>query len=240
MPLYNESVKYSNKTPSFAVGGEDMETNGKTYHKTLSTIIFEKIRHDILHKSFHIGEKLVEAQIADRLNVSRTPVREALKQLELEGLVECLPNRGMIVKGITSQDIEDIFTVRFELEGLAIQWAMLRSPEDLYHRLSEIYDLMDFYAYRMKFENFIKQSALFHEVIYEMADSRYLQQLLSDYQYYLKLSRDKSIKTKGRMACALKEYKKILDAIETGDVCSVVQAMEDHIKNVQDNHLLSN
>jgi len=214
-----------------------MQIYDKTYHKTLSTIIFEKIRHDILHKTYIIGEKLVEAQIASNLNVSRTPVREALKQLELEGLVECVPNRGMIVKGITKQDVEDIFSVRLELESIAIRWAMERSSQDLYNKLSDIYELMEFYAYKKDCENFLNKSGLFHEIIYQSAKSRHIEHLLTDYLYYLKISRDKSIHTQGRMDHSLEEYQMILSSIESGDIDRTIKAMENHIKNVQHNHL---
>ena len=81
----------------------------KKENKSLTSLIFDKIREDILNDKYSTGDKIVEAKLADELGVSRTPVREALKQLELDGLVDNIPNRGVVVKGISNQDIYDIY-----------------------------------------------------------------------------------------------------------------------------------
>lgn len=120
----------------------------KKENKSLTTIIFEKVREDILNDVYSDGEKIVEAKLADELGVSRTPVREALKQLELDGLVESIPNRGVIVKGITEQDIADIYTIRIAIEGIAANWSVRRISEEEVASLKEVYELMEFYTAR--------------------------------------------------------------------------------------------
>ena len=86
---------------------------------SLSVEVANVIKERILKGEYHIGEKLKENQIADELKVSRTPIREALKQLEKEGLIESVPNRGSFVLGLTKRDLEDIYAVRAAVEVLA-------------------------------------------------------------------------------------------------------------------------
>ena len=88
----------------------------------LSTDLYSNLRKDILKGNLHQGEKLTEQQICDQYRVSRTPVREAFKQLELEGFIENIPNRGAFVIGLSSQDIEDLYELRKSYEILAVKW----------------------------------------------------------------------------------------------------------------------
>ena len=85
--------------------------------------VFHKIRDDILNGKYKENEELKEVAIGQELGVSRTPVREALRQLELEGLVQIIPNRGAFVTGIQAQDVRDIYMIRARLEGLCARWA---------------------------------------------------------------------------------------------------------------------
>ena len=89
--------------------------------------VFHKIRNDILNGRYKEHEELKEIRIGKELGVSRTPVREALRQLELEGLVQIIPNRGAFVTGIQENDVRDIYAIRALLEGLCARWATERS-----------------------------------------------------------------------------------------------------------------
>jgi DNA-binding GntR family transcriptional regulator len=94
--------------------------------------VFHKIRNDILNGRYKEHEELKEIRIGKELGVSRTPVREALRQLELEGLVQIIPNRGAFVTGIQENDVRDIYAIRALLEGLCARWATERiTPEQL-------------------------------------------------------------------------------------------------------------
>ena len=85
--------------------------------------VFHQIRDDILSGRYKDREELKEVAIGEELGVSRTPVREAFRQLELEGLIEIIPNKGAYVTGITVKDVHDIYAIRALLEGLAARWA---------------------------------------------------------------------------------------------------------------------
>ena len=97
---------------------------------SLSAKVFRKLREDILSGKYQPEEELKEQVIADELGVSRTPVREALRQLELERLIRIVPNRGAFVEGITTKDVKDIYQIRMLLEGLCASWAAQNVTEE--------------------------------------------------------------------------------------------------------------
>ncbi len=204
-------------------------------NRSLTAIIFERVREDILNGKYSNGDKIVEAKLAEELGVSRTPVREALKQLELDGLVESLPNRGVIVKGITDQDIVDIYTIRLATEAIAARWAVERMDDSELEQLKEIYDLMEFYTFKEDVEKTFELNTKFHETMYRATKSRYLEHVLKDFQLFIKSTRNESLKSEGRIDRALEEHKRILDAFMRRDADSAVDALVNHIINSRNN-----
>jgi GntR family transcriptional regulator, rspAB operon transcriptional repressor len=207
----------------------------KKENRSLTSIIFERIREDILNLRYRIGEKLVEAKLAEEMGVSRTPVREALKQLELDGLVENIPNRGVVVKGISSQDIADIYSIRVAIEGIAVGWAIDRMDKEGLDELSEIYDLMDFYTSKDDCDKIFELNTRFHETIYRATKSRYLESVLKDFQIFLRRTRNESLKSPGRLKEALLEHKAILDSIRSHDSEAAYKRIVDHIEKSRQN-----
>ncbi len=115
--------------------------------------VFNRLREDIISGKYKENEELRESTIAGELGVSRTPVREAIKQLELEGLVNVIPNKGAYVTGISEKDIRDIYVIRSYLEGLCARWACEKQTDDLILKLSEVVDLTDFYIEKGNTDN---------------------------------------------------------------------------------------
>lgn len=113
---------------------------------SLTDEIADIVRERILKGEYEIGEKIKENQIASELRVSRTPIREAFKLLENEGLIDYIPNRGCFAKGFTKQDVEDIYAVREALEEMAVRWAVARISENEIDEMEEQCDLMEFYT----------------------------------------------------------------------------------------------
>lgn len=193
--------------------------------------VYSRIRENILDGKYRVGENLIEMRLAEELEVSRTPVREAIRQLELEGLVESIPNKGAIVKGINKKDMEDIYKIRLLLEGLAARWAVNQISDKRIKELEEIYDLMEFYTNKEDIENIEKLNTKFHQTIYESARSNILLHILKDFQVYVKIARCESLKTPGRMKVSLKEHKEILDAIKNRDYELAEQCLVNHVSN---------
>ncbi len=207
----------------------------KKENKSLTTLIFEKIREDVLNNVYKSGEKIIEAKVAEEMGVSRTPVREALKQLELDGLVENIPNRGVIVKGVTRNDIDDIYEMRVAIEGIAARWSVERMSEESLKDLKEIYELMEFYTTKNDIDKIFELNTKFHEVIYKSACSRYLEHVLSDFQQFIKSTRKRSLTAHGRPAAALEEHHRVLEAFLKRDVEEAVAALMNHIENSRKN-----
>ena len=105
---------------------------------SLRAKVFKEIEKAILDGIFSPGDNLIEQKLSNELGVSRTPVREALRQLELEGLVETIPNKGAVVIGVTQKDIDDIYTIRMHIEGLAAGWAATNITDEELQELKEI------------------------------------------------------------------------------------------------------
>jgi len=207
----------------------------KKENKSLTSIIFEKIREDILNSKYDPGEKIVEAKLADELGVSRTPVREALKQLELDGLVENIPNRGVIVKGVTTQDIQDIYMIREAIEGIAAKWSVERMSQEELDSLKEIYELMEFYTFKKDVDKIFELNTRFHELIYMATNSRFLEHVLRDFQLFIKTTRYESLKSEGRLEHTLQEHKEILDAFVDRDQEKAVEKIIEHISHSKNN-----
>lgn len=207
----------------------------KKENKSLTTLIFEKIREDVLNDVYKSGEKIIEAKVAEEMGVSRTPVREALKQLELDGLVENIPNRGVIVKGVTTGDIDDIYEMRLAIEGIAARWSVERMSEETLKDLKEIYELMEFYTVKKDIDKIFELNTRFHEVIYKAACSRYLEHVLSDFQQFIKSTRKRSLETEGRAEEALTEHYAVLEAFLARDAEAAIKALVNHIEHSKKN-----
>ena len=115
---------------------------------SLTDEIADVVRERILKGEYSIGEKIKENQIATELRVSRTPIREAFKLLENEGLIDYIPNRGCFAKGFTKQDIDDIYAVRKAVEILAVEWSVGRITPTEITKLEDQCELMEFFTAR--------------------------------------------------------------------------------------------
>ncbi len=193
--------------------------------------IFERLRQDILEDKYKKGHSLVEQKLANEFGVSRTPIREAIRQLELDGLVESIPNRGVFVIGISRKDIEDIYQIRKRIEGLAAYWAVEKITLDEMEELKNIYDLMEFYTDKGNIDQVALLNTGFHEVIINAARSKYLKIVLTNFQAYIKWARHASISAEGRAIAALKEHKKIVEAFQNRDKDGAEKAIMEHIDN---------
>lgn len=210
----------------FKDGAEKYSLRGK---------IFTILRQRILDGKYKTGDSLIETRLAEELGVSRTPIREAIRQLELEGLVESIPNKGVIVKGITEQDIEDIYTIRRVLEGLAARWAVEKITDSELEKLKDNFELMEFYTSKDDLDQVAKLNTSFHEIIFNATKSNVLKHILTDFQYYVQWARYKSLKSPGRSQKALEEHRKILDAFIRRDVDDAERLVTEHIVNSSNN-----
>ena len=168
-------------------------------------------------------------QIATELRVSRTPIREAFKLLENEGLIDYIPNRGCFAKGFTKQDVEDIYAVRESLEELAVMWAVERILPEEITALEEQCDMMEFYTRRKDVKKVLELNSGFHDVIYASARSRFLAQVLRSYKAYLDKTRKSIFYEQDYLESILKEHRAILEAIKAHQKDRAIKAMKQHL-----------
>lgn len=203
--------------------------------------VFNKLREDILSGIYHENEELKENAISHELGVSRTPVREALRQLELEGLVTMIPNKGAYVTGITSKDIHDIYMIRSYLEGLCARWACEHITDAQLEALDEILYLSDFHAGRNHHDQMVELDNKFHELIYEASGSKILYHVLSDFHHYVERIRKITLAMPTRASKSNQEHAAILDAIKKrdGDLAEALahEHMQNTIKNISEHGL---
>lgn len=202
---------------------------------SLSGKVFSKIKHAILEGTYPVGHELREATLGEELGVSRTPVREALRQLELEGLVEIIPNKGAYVKGISAKDVWDIYQIRARLEGLCAGMAAEEVTQEQLDRLDEIILLTHFYEEKEDYEHLVELDNHFHEVMYEACNSKMLQHLLTDYHQYVQRIRKRSLQRQQRAKASTREHEAILQAIRDKDAERADELATAHILNVIQN-----
>lgn len=136
--------------------------------------VFRKLREAILNGSYQENDELKEAAIAEELGVSRTPVREAFRQLELEGLIRIVPNKGAYVTGISASDVADIYEIRSLLEGLCARWATEKITKEKIEELEEIILLSEFHLSKEHYDQLIELDNRFHLHLYEACESKML------------------------------------------------------------------
>ena len=213
-----------------------MSTNSKNFSNSFSLTdeIADVVRERILKGEYEIGEKIKENQIATELKVSRTPIREAFKLLENEGLIDYIPNRGCFAKGFTKQDVDDIYAVREALEELAVRWAVARITEPELLALEEQVDLMEFYTKKKDKKKVLELNTSFHEVIYASARSRFLAPVLRSYKEYIEKTRKSIFYEQSYLEGILSEHRAIFEAIKDRDEERVVEAISKHLEASQE------
>ena len=206
---------------------------------SLTEKVFSEIEQAILSGIYSVGDQLVESKISLELGVSRTPVREALKQLELEGLVTTIPNKGTFVVGVSTDDILDIYTIRVAVEGISSQLAAERVSDSEIKELETLVELQEFYVSKGDILQLLQLDSKFHEIIYEISGSRVLKHTLASFHNQLKRARETSLLTAGRTIVAVKEHRDIFEAIAAKDSKKAKELTELHIANARDNILLT-
>lgn len=217
----------------------DVQKDAKKY--SLPGWVFNKLRDDILTGKYEEHEELKEKAIGSQLGVSRTPVREALRQLELEGLVTIIPNKGAYVTGISEKDIQDIFVIRSYLEGLCAKWACEYMTQEQLEQLEEVVYLSEFHAKKEHHQKILELDNKFHQLIYEASHSKILNHVLTDFHYYVKSVRKRTLASSTRVHDSNKEHAAILEAIKEKD-CKraetlATQHLVNTIKNIREKGL---
>ena len=180
---------------------------------SLTEKIYHNLRSDILTGAFKDKEELKENTIAKNYGVSRTPVREAIRQLALEGLVDTIPNKGAFVHSIHEKDINDAYAMRSLLEGLAARWAVMNVTKEQLEAMEETLYMSEYYRKKGNWEQVYKCDNKFHDLLYSASGSYLLEHTLSTLHEYVQKVRKYVLTDEERAKISFEEHGEILNAI---------------------------
>ena len=201
-------------------------------YKPLREIVFETMREAIINGDLAPGERLMEAQLAEEMGVSRTPVREAIRKLELEGFVAMIPRKGAYVADYSIKDITDVFEIRAALESLAAGLACERITDE---ELDELQVLVVRVAAIKDndLEELVKVDTEFHDRIYKASRNSRLEQMISNLREQIQRFRSTSLASPGRIKDTLEEHKGIVDAIADRNITLAQKLASEHVENAE-------
>lgn len=207
--------------------------------RPIREIVLKEIRNAIFENKLKPGDRLVENVIASSMGVSRTPVREALRQLEIEGLAVNVPRKGTLVKGISIDDAMEIYDLREVLEGLAVRLACLNISRVEIRRLKEIIDIMEVNMRANNSVEYFKAHFEFNNIILNATKNKRLVEQMQHIYEYLKSLRKISLVDESNREDVLLEHKKIVDSIDLGDEKLAEQQARIHVTNAKQRFIAS-
>lgn len=210
--------------------GTDFEVNMDQY-LPLRDVVFNTLRQAILRGELKPGERLMEIQLANKLGVSRTPIREAIRKLELEGLVLMIPRRGAEVAEITEKSLRDVLEVRGVLEELAVELACERIGEADIEKLREAAKEFEEVSKSDDVTALAEADVKFHDIIYFATENQRLIQLLYNLREQMYRYRVEYLKRREVHATLFAEHEHIIECIVQHDKVAAKQAISTHIDN---------
>ncbi len=202
--------------------------------ESLADQVFHTLEQEILNGTRRPGDALTELGLCKRYQVSRTPVREAMRRLETAGLVTVQPNRSAVVAGVSVQDMLDIYEIRMRIEGLAARWSALRVTDNELQALAKILDLQEFYTAKARPEELHRLDTDFHHALYSDCGSPMLTDTLTGLHRRLQRFRRSSLSDPERAALSLAEHRAILDALSRHDGNAAEALTVQHICRARD------
>ena len=204
-------------------------------YQPLREVVFETLRDAIRKGILKPGERLMEIHLAEQLGVSRTPVREAIRKLELEGYVIMMPRRGTYVSNLSIKDINEVFEIRTSLDSLASGLAAERITDEELEHLQRLLVVIGEAIKEKNMEKIVEADTKFHDILYQASRNNRLVGIIYNLREQLTSFRAKSMAYPGR----LEEHRRIVDTIAQGDAVAAQKASEYHMERSEHTLLLS-
>jgi len=206
-------------------------------YKPLRDIVFDTLREAIISGTLAPGERLMEIQLAEDMGVSRTPVREAIRKLELEGFVVMIPRKGTYVAGFSMKQMSEVFEVRAALEELAVELSAerisdeeLQQLENLLIRISNEIDGNDI-------ETIVKLDEEFHDLLYKTARNSRLSSIINHITEQMHRYRTESLSYPGRLKSMVEEHRNIVESIARRDGETAKKAAREHMDRAEGSYI---
>ena len=200
-------------------------------NRPIRDVVYESLIRTLIEGKVPVGERFVEKEYSQRLNISRTPVREALKQLESEDLVEYIPRVGVVVKRICKEDVIEIYKIRLSLEVLVVNTAMECITQEEIDKISNLLDYTEKVNNEGNLEEVIQLFGEFNSIIYKSSKMKRLPAMISNLNNYLQRFRNISIEDDNRREKALSEHRLILNAIISKDKELAERIIKTHLED---------
>lgn len=209
---------------------DKLELNTNAY-LPLRDVVFHTLREAILKGEIKPGERLMELQLASKLGVSRTPIREAIRMLELEGLAVTTPRKGAEVAKMTEKDMEDVLQIRKALDELAVGLACDNIGEEELEKLYEALRNFEESTRSGDVKEIAQADVEFHDVIYQAADNPKLMNMLNNLREQMYRYRVEYLKNKTSYPRLIEEHKEIYEGLKRKDKKTVVEIVSHHVEN---------
>lgn len=207
-------------------------------HKSVSLAdqVFDRLETEILVGQYQRGELLSEQKLCADLGVSRTPIREALRRLEQEHLIETT-GKGILVIGVTEQDLRDIFEIRLRIEGMATAAVAERITDEELKELRDALELQEFFVSKKDADKIKLQDSQFHRLLYRFCGSFSLCDTLLPLHKKIQKFRRVAVENQDRAETSLREHRAIYEAIAAHDAGRAEEYTIRHIRNARDSIL---
>ena len=207
-------------------------------YQPLREVVCETLREAIRSGVLKPGERLMEIQLADELGVSRTPVREAMRKLELEGYVIMLPRRGTYVANISIRDINEVFEIRTTLDALASGFAAERITEEELEQLERLLVSIGENIETRNMKKVVEDDMEFHDILYKASRNQRLVGIISNLREQMTRFRSMSMSYPGRLKKTLEEHSRLVEAIAQRDVELAQKLAVEHMENSEQTLLI--
>jgi len=201
-------------------------------------LVYITLRQDILNNTYRPGQRLSEEAIAQELNVSRTPVREALKRLHAEGFVEITPHRGAVVRDPSGEELAELCTVREVLEGLAARLAARSISLIEVYSLERLLAEMEAAMAEGRLADLDALNFQFHETIWIASRNRYLAHQLRQLRQFVHRLQESTLTVQGRKEEAYREHKALFEACAAGDPDEAERLAREHVRKAESVRLI--
>lgn len=202
-------------------------------HPSLHERVYDEIKKSVIKGEIPPGSKIIEENIARTLGVSRTPIREALKRLAQEGLVEITPRKGAFVIQLFRRVVKEILEIREALEGMAARLAALNMTDDILDKMKKAFEGSEERIKRRDFSNYSMIDVDFHQLLFIASNNQRLTHIINNLYDHIQMLRLKSVILPGRIERSLNEHMMIIEALEKRDPDLAEKMAREHIRNVK-------
>ncbi len=191
--------------------------------------VADRLRAQIYQHELLPGDAIDEMALCERYGISRTPLREALKVLSAEGLIELIPRKGSFVRSMEITELNELFPVMAVLEGLCAREAVENCTADDLKKLEDMHEKLEQYAAIGEIDDYYEQNFVFHQAVQDLSGNRTLQRLIGDLRKILRLARHMQLTIPGRLQASIEEHRQVMLAFRKHDPDLADQNMQAHL-----------